>query len=80
MKGKRKLANATIKDVNARMVFVIENLTKSSRIFFSHARILRKENGWKYTWEKMESSELKKFDNSPAITLSCKEDLKTVPT
>ena len=52
MKGKRKLANATFKDVNARMVFVIENLTKSSRIFFSHARILRKENGWKYTWVK----------------------------
>ena len=55
---KRKLANASFRDVNAGMVFVNENLTKSSRILLGHARRFRKENNWNYAWVKMESSEL----------------------
>ena len=38
MKQKGKLANASFRDVNVTMVFVNENVTKSSRIFLGHAR------------------------------------------
>ena len=46
--GKRKLANASFSDVNASMVFVNENLTKSSWILLCHAWRFRRENDWKY--------------------------------
>ena len=42
MMEKRKLANASFRDVNASMVFVNKNLTKSSRIILCHARRFRK--------------------------------------
>ena len=52
MKEKRKLANASFRDVNACMVFVNKNLRKSSRILLRYARRFQKENGLKYIWVK----------------------------
>ena len=48
MMGKRKLADASFSDVNASVVYVNENLTKSSRILLGHARRFCRENDWKY--------------------------------
>ena len=76
MIGKIKLADASFRDVNASVVYVNENLTKSSRILLGHARRFCRENDWKYAWVKNGIIRIKKSDDSPAIVLECVEDLE----
>ena len=74
MMGKRKLAYAYFSDVNASMVFVNENLTKSDKILLGHARRFCRENDRKYAWVKNGITRIRKSDDSSAVVLECDQE------
>ena len=80
LKNKKKLAGHNFNSigVNAKRVFINENLTAYSKALFYQANSIRKENGWKFIWTINGNINLRKDEEARVTYIRCEEDLKKI--
>lgn len=75
--NRRRLGGVNFKEIgiNAKKVFINENLTSDSKELFYHANNFRKSNNWKFAWTANGNIFLKKHEESKAYLVKQLQDL-----